>query len=81
MSERLHPDGLPVSATPYTDSLRMAGIHVGECQDLVERRAREAETRVAELEATLMETNKLLSQYAFELGKLQGIASVKGWKP
>ena len=62
MSERLHPDGLPVSATPATDSTWVrAGekyplvrvVETDYCRD-IERRAREAEARVAELKRELV---------------------------
>ena len=65
MSENMHGDGLPVSATPFCDEYLVNTPCYGTAYELMsksnaeelERRARKAEARVAELERILQWMN------------------------
>lgn len=59
---RLHPDGLPVDDTPATNALwTESDMPWWEDVRKLERRARDAETRVAELERELAEAHRVIA--------------------
>ena len=84
--EPIHPDGLPVSATPWWDEIddhyKRNGCMKNIRKEVVdlERVKRESETRVAELERELLWIRRKIEDFADRLR--EGIESLppKDWK-